>query len=61
VTVLPNTLGFVRLREGPSADTSEIGQIPAGTTVAFYEKRYDWYRVTYQGTSGWISGTYVEE
>jgi hypothetical protein len=59
VTILPNDLGFVRLREEPSTNAKEIDQIPSGTTVSYSEIKYDWYKVDYQGKTGWVSGTYV--
>jgi hypothetical protein len=58
-TILPNDLGFVRMRDGPSVDAAEVGQIPSGTTVPYSDIQYGWYHVTYNGTSGWISGTYI--
>jgi len=60
ITVLPNDLGFVRIREGPSSSTAELGQIPVDTTLTYTEIDNGWYYVSYQGTGGWVSGTYVE-
>lgn len=59
VTVLPNELGYVRLRDEPSAEANEIGQLPAGGTYPYSEKRYDWYLVETEGKTGWVSGTYI--
>ena len=61
VTVLPNDLGYVRLRDGPSIESVEINQVPSGTTVPYDDFQYGWYSVTYGGVKGWISGTYVTQ
>lgn len=61
ITILPNEFGFVRLREAPSTESAEIGQLTVGGTYPYREKRYDWYLVEAEGKEGWISGTYVEE
>ena len=60
ITVLPNDLGFVRMREGPTIEASESGQIPSGTTLPYADVQFNWYQVTYEEKTGWISGTYVE-
>ena len=59
VTILPNDLGFVRMRDGPGSDAAEIGQIPSGTKVSYSDVQFDWYKITYNGKTGWVSGTYV--
>lgn len=59
MTVLPNDLGYVRIREGPSTSTIEIGQIPVGESAPYDDVQNNWYHVDYQGTLGWVSGTYV--
>ncbi len=59
VTVLPNELGFVRMREGPSIEATESGTIPSGTTVPYSDIQYGWYNVVYNALTGWVSGTYV--
>jgi len=59
VTVTATELGYVRIRDGPTVDNVEIGQIPSGTTVAYSDVQYGWYKIDYNGIVGWISGTYV--
>ena len=61
VTVVPNDLGFVRMRDAWSTDAAEIGQIPSGTVVPYDDIQYDWYHVTHQSITGWVSGTYVSK
>ncbi len=59
VLVLPNELGYVRIREGPSTETPEVGQIPSGTRVGYTDAQYGWYNIIYEGIVGWISGSYA--
>ena len=59
ITVLSNDLGFLRIREGPSTATEEIGQIPVGESAPFDDAQNGWYHMTYQSIAGWVSGTYV--
>ena len=50
----------MRVRDGPTVDATEIGQIPSGTTVSYDEVQYGWYHVTYNTIVGWVSGTYIQ-
>jgi hypothetical protein len=59
VTVIQTDLGYVRIREGPSTSTAEIGQIPSGNTVPYDDVQFGWYHVTYESLVGWVSGAYV--
>ena len=59
VTVSQNDLGFVRLRQSPSIDSTELGQIPSGTVLAVISTQNGWYNVTYGAITGWVSGIYV--
>ena len=51
----------LNLRDKPSSDGSSVLlTIPFGTTVTTDGKTSDdWYRVSYEGKSGWVSGQYV--
>lgn len=51
----------LNLRDQPTTDGSKVYlSIPFGTTVMTDAKTNDgWYRVTYNGQSGWISSEYV--
>jgi len=59
MTVLPNELGFVRLREGPSSNSAEIGQITSRTVIDYTDIQYGWYQVHYEDKTGWVSSTYL--
>jgi uncharacterized protein YgiM (DUF1202 family) len=60
VTVLANELGYLRVRQEPSADSAEIGQLDIGSTYNVQEESDGWYKIEYQsGQTGWVSGAYV--
>jgi hypothetical protein len=61
VTVLDNELGFVRMRASYTTDSDEVGTIPVGSTIPYLDEQYGWYKVAYDGKTGWISGTYVSK
>ncbi|MCJ7740680.1 helix-turn-helix domain-containing protein [Candidatus Microgenomates bacterium] len=61
ITVLPNELGFVRLRAEPTVESAEIGSLPVGKTYPYLQKSYDWYQIETDGQTGWVSGLYVVE
>lgn len=54
------TGGNNNIRSGPGSGYSQIGKVPAGTTVSFYELSGNvnsgsiWGKVYYNGISGWI-------
>lgn len=51
----------LHLRRNPAADSESLALIPAGTqlVVEGVNDTGEWYQVTYNGTTGWISNTYV--
>ncbi|MBK8027120.1 MAG: SH3 domain-containing protein [Chloroflexi bacterium] len=56
VTVLRN----LNLRTEPSADSERLLTIPYTTVLTASEKSADnWWRVTYDGLDGWVSGEFV--
>jgi len=59
VSVLENEIGFVRIRSSYSSESEDLGTIPVGTRVPYSDEQYGWYNVSYNGISGWVSGTYV--
>ncbi len=61
ITVLPNELGFVRLRAEPTVESAEIGQLPSGKIYPFVQKSNNWYQIETNNQTGWVSGTYVIE
>jgi len=68
ITILDSELGYVRVREEPTTDSSQVGQVLPGEVYTYDEvSEGDWYRIEYlpaqageEGLYGWVSGTYVE-
>ena len=50
----------LRLREEPNTSCATLASIPKGTKLEVIEKVDIWYKVSYNGKVGYISGTYVE-
>ena len=51
----------LHLRRNPTQDSESLALIPAGTqlVVEGVNDTGEWYQVTFNGTTGWISNTYV--
>ena len=50
---------YVRVRSGPGTDYSILGTVSSGTTLPVSGESNGWYKVTYNGAEGYISGTYL--
>ena len=50
----------LRLREEPNTSCATLASIPKGTKLEVIEKVDIWYKVSYNGKVGYVSGTYVE-
>ena len=60
------TTGSVHLRAGAGLDYESLDVIDEGVTLTYDRTKEDdrgvtWYRVTYDGTKGWVSERYAEE
>ena len=59
------TTGSVHLRTGPGLLYKEADAVPAGTWLTYLngmvtdDRGVDWYRVSYNGKSGWVSSMYA--
>ena len=55
--------GALWIRETPSRQASTAGKLPDATVIRYTAKRnvsnVIWYKVTYNGKTGWVMGTYV--
>ena len=49
----------LRIRELPSETATQIGKIPKGATVLITGRTDGWYKVEYQGISGYSSSQYI--
>lgn len=50
----------VTLRKEPTASSAAIGWIKGGTVLQYSEISNGWYKVVYNGKTGWISGRYAK-
>lgn len=60
------TTGSVHLRSGPGLDYASRDTVPEGVTLNYDKTSKDdrgvtWYRVTYRGTTGWVSSRYAKK
>ena len=53
------TADLLNLRSGKSLTSSIVGKIPQNTTLTIQEKSGNWYKVTYDGKTGYVSADYV--
>jgi len=59
ITTNPGT--YLNLREGPGTNYRSIGHIPQGAIVSVLEDSLpEWYRVSYQGETGFAMAQYLE-
>lgn len=49
----------LNLRSGPSTQNEKLASVPGGTVLAVQEISGSWYKVTYNGVTGYVSGSYV--
>lgn len=49
----------LNLRSGPSTQDTKLAAVPGGTVLAVEEQSGDWYKVTYNGKTGYVSASYV--
>lgn len=54
--------GSLNLRREPNDRSDKLAAIPAGTQLDIYSGGVDgWYKVTYEGQSGYVSAKYIKE
>lgn len=55
-------VGFLRVRSSPSTAGNQITTVEPGEIFTYTDEQNGWYKITLtDGTSGWVSGTYVTE
>lgn len=61
--VVKNTpTGFLRVRQSPSLNAKEIGQVKPKDTLVLLEESQGWVRIRLKdGKEGWISSVYIEK
>ena len=54
------TTAQLKLREEPTTKSTVLAYIPAGTKLEVISPAENWYKVTYNGKTGYVSAGYVE-
>jgi len=59
VTGTISNCSWLNVRTGPNTSYASLGMIKEGTAVILLESKDGWYRIDYNGKTGWISGKYI--
>ena len=55
-------VGWLRVREAPSAQSGEIGRVDHAEVVPRLQEKGGWYQIALRdGRQGWILGSYVTD
>jgi N-acetylmuramoyl-L-alanine amidase len=52
---------ILNVRSGPSTDFNRIGQLQNGDIVTVHEINDQWYKIDYNGQTGWVAGWLVQK
>lgn len=62
VEISNTSVGFLRVRSGPSTGSSEVARVNPGQKFAVSEEKNGWYKIEYEGgKSGWVSGSFTRK
>lgn len=61
VLILPTPTGFLRVRQAPSLNATESGQVKPGDKFTLLEENIGWVRIKLASGSGWVSSQYIEK
>lgn len=50
---------YLNVRQSSSTSSAIIGKLYNGTKVNIVDSTTGWYKISYNGTTGWVSGSYV--
>lgn len=53
------TTGSVNFRDGPGTNYAKLGTIARCVQVEITDQQYGWYRISWNGRWGWVSGRYI--
>jgi hypothetical protein len=59
VTILDTPVGFLRVRELPSTQSVQVGEVIPGDSFSLLEKIEDWYKIKLEDSEGWVSAEYA--
>ncbi len=60
-SVYVNADGGLKMRKDASANSAVLAVIPNGTKLTVLDERDGWYKVEYNGQTGWVSKDFVSE
>ncbi|MGL5066546.1 MAG: SH3 domain-containing protein [Sarcina sp.] len=58
-TNIYSSIGWLHFRSGAGLNYNILDKIPTGTQVKVYSQSGNWYKVMYNGQTGWIYSTYT--
>ncbi len=61
VLVEDTGLGFLRVRQGPSASESEIARVNVGDKLPLLSEQSGWTQIKFSTASGWVSDQYIQK
>lgn len=61
VLILNTPQGFLRVREKPSLSSREVGRVTSGETYEILKEEDEWFQISFDGKTGWISASYAEK
>lgn len=50
---------YLNVRQSGSASSAIIGKLYSGTKVEIIDSAGSWYKISYNGTTGWVSSIYI--
>ncbi len=53
------TADVLNVRSNPNTSSSVIGSLKQNTTISIIEMNNGWYKISYNNSTGWVSGEYV--
>lgn len=59
VQILDTGIGYLKVRSGPGKNYSVIGKATVGSKYTYLEEQSGWYKISFQGKTGWVSADYV--
>jgi N-acetylmuramoyl-L-alanine amidase len=54
-----NCSGYLNLRQSPSTSASILDKLYPGTKISIEDSSSGWYKITFNGVSGWVFADYV--
>lgn len=62
LVVKQTPVGFLRVRNGPSTSSKEVGRVSSGDTLTLLEELSGWYKIKLDDeTEGYVSASYVQK